>query len=128
MCASLSPTTAAPLTRRSTSSSWRFARFPPAPGPTFIAAQAKAGPPLSWCFTTCYETPGEVSFEDIVNRQLALLGDYGALGPAPGSDPTGWKAGVAADRTAFMKAFYGYARANPNGSPQLWSDWLKTQR
>jgi hypothetical protein len=31
-----------------------------------------------------------------------------------------------ADRAAFVRAFYDYARANPNGQPQLWSEWLKS--
>jgi hypothetical protein len=24
-----------------------------------------------------------------------------------------------------FRAFYDYARANPNGRPQFWSEWLK---
>jgi protein-tyrosine phosphatase len=69
----------------------------------------------------------EVALQDIVNRQSALIGDYNVLATEPGNDSEGGKAGVAADRAAFVKAFYDYARANPNGSPQLWSEWLKTQ-
>jgi len=70
----------------------------------------------------------EVPLQDIVNRQSALIGDYNVLSAEPGSDADAtWKTGVAADRAAFVRAFYDYARANPNGSPQLWSEWLKTQ-
>lgn len=101
------------------------------PAGTWAHFHCRAGQGRTTTFMVLYDmlrNAREVSLEDIVNRQLALLGDYGALGPPPGSDPTGWKAGVTADRTAFMKAFYNYARANPNGSPRLWSDWLKAQR
>ncbi|PYJ79362.1 MAG: protein tyrosine phosphatase, partial [Verrucomicrobia bacterium] len=34
------------------------------------------------------------------------------------------KAPYTADRIAFVRAFYSYARTNPNGRPQLWSEWL----
>lgn len=65
-----------------------------------------------------------VSLLDIVQRQSLLAGDYDLLGKE--SEP-GAKAGVAADRAAFVRAFYDYAKANPNGQPQLWSAWLKSQ-
>jgi hypothetical protein len=41
-------------------------------------------------------------------------------------EPGSWKAPYTKDRTAFVRAFYNYARANPNGRPQLWSEWLKS--
>jgi hypothetical protein len=64
-----------------------------------------------------------VPLDDIINRQSQLAGDYDLFKP---EGDTGWKAGVFADRAAFVRAFYAYARANPNGQPQLWSEWLKT--
>jgi Inositol hexakisphosphate len=64
-----------------------------------------------------------VSLEDIVRRQKLLSYGYDVLRPAgPGS----WKAPYVEDRIAFVRAFYDYARANPNGRPQLWSEWLKS--
>jgi hypothetical protein len=62
-----------------------------------------------------------------VARQSALIGGYDILASEPGGDFESWKAGVTADRVTFVTAFYGYARANPGGRPQLWSEWLKTQ-
>jgi protein-tyrosine phosphatase len=63
-----------------------------------------------------------VSLEDIVRRQKLLSFDYDVLRPvAPGN----WKAPYVEDRIAFVRVFYGYARANPNGRPQLWTEWLK---
>jgi hypothetical protein len=63
-----------------------------------------------------------VTLEDIARRQKFLGYDYDVLQPAgPGS----WKAPYTDDRIAFVRAFYDYARANPNGRPQLWSEWLK---
>jgi len=64
-----------------------------------------------------------VSLEDIVRRQKILGYDYDVLQPAPTGN---WKAPYTADRAAFVRAFYNYARANPNGRPQLWSEWLKS--
>jgi hypothetical protein len=64
-----------------------------------------------------------VSLEDIVCRQKLLGYNYDVLHPA---GPGNWKAPYIEDRIAFVRAFYGYARANPNGGPQLWSEWLKS--
>src|SRR5438270_7893942 len=63
-----------------------------------------------------------VSLEDIVRRQQLLGYDYDVL---RSSDPGDWKAPYSEDRAAFVRAFYDYARANPNGRPQLWSEWLR---
>jgi protein-tyrosine phosphatase len=62
------------------------------------------------------------SLEEIVRRQQILGYDYDVLQP---TEPGIWKAPYAADRAAFVRAFYNYARANPNGRLQLWSEWLK---
>ena len=64
-----------------------------------------------------------VSLEDIVRRQKDLSRGYDVLQP-PESD--NWKRPYAEERAAFARAFYDYARANPNGRPQLWSEWLKS--
>jgi hypothetical protein len=66
-----------------------------------------------------------VSLEDIVRRQKLLGYDYDVLRPA---GPGNWKAPYVEDRIAFVRAFYDYARANPNGRPQLWSEWLNQDR
>jgi hypothetical protein len=63
-----------------------------------------------------------VSLEDIARRQQLLGYDYDVLHPA---DPGSWKAPYTDDRIAFVRAFYDYARANPGGGPQPWSEWLK---
>jgi len=65
-----------------------------------------------------------VSLEDIVRRQKLLSYDYDVLRPV---GPENWKAPYVEDRVAFVRAFYEYARANPNGRPQLWSEWLKAK-
>jgi hypothetical protein len=64
-----------------------------------------------------------VSLEDIVGRQKLLGYDYDVLRPA---EPGNWKAPYTDDRIAFVRAFYDYARANLNGQPKLWSEWLKS--
>lgn len=64
-----------------------------------------------------------VSLEDIVFRQKILSHGYDVLQP---DEPGNWKAPYAADRVAFVRAFYGYARVNLNGRPRLWSEWLKS--
>ncbi|HEU4772375.1 MAG TPA: hypothetical protein VFS68_09465 [Candidatus Udaeobacter sp.] len=53
-----------------------------------------------------------VSLDDIVQRQKILSKGYDVLQPPDGGD---WKAPYAADRAKFIRAFYDYARANPNG-------------
>jgi Inositol hexakisphosphate len=62
--------------------------------------------------------------EDIVRRQQLLGYNYDVLRPA---EPGDWRAPYTDDRIAFVRAFYNYARANPNGRPQLWSEWLKSR-
>jgi Inositol hexakisphosphate len=64
-----------------------------------------------------------VSLEDIVRRQKLLGYNYDVLRPV---GPENWKAPYMEDRIAFVRAFYDYARANPSGRPQLWSEWLKS--
>jgi hypothetical protein len=64
-----------------------------------------------------------VPMEDIVRRQQLLGYNYDVLRPAPA---TNWKAPYVEDRIAFVRAFYNYAHANPNGRPQLWSEWLRS--
>ncbi len=64
-----------------------------------------------------------VPLEDIVRRQQLLGYDYDVLRPAKPGD---WRGPYTDDRIAFVRAFYNYAHANPNGLPQLWSEWLKS--
>jgi Inositol hexakisphosphate len=66
-----------------------------------------------------------VSLEHIVQRQKILSRGCDVLQP---DEPSNWKAPYAADRAAFIRAFYEYARANPNGRPQIWSEWLKAHK
>lgn len=64
-----------------------------------------------------------VALDDIVQRQKILSKAYDVLQPPDADD---WKASYAANRAKFVRAFYDYARANPNGRPKLWSEWLKS--
>jgi protein-tyrosine phosphatase len=66
-----------------------------------------------------------VSLEDIVQRQKVLSHGYDVLQP---DEPGNWKAPYAAERAHFIRSFYNYSRANPNGRPLLWSEWLKSNR
>jgi protein-tyrosine phosphatase len=87
----------------------------------------RAGKGRTTTFLVLYDmlrNAGRVSLKDIVDRQSVLAGDYDLLKP---EGESGWKAAVFADRAAFVRAFYRYARANPGGSPMLWSDWLRSQ-
>lgn len=65
----------------------------------------------------------DVSLLDIDQRQSLLAGDYDLLGKE--GEP-GARAAVAAERADFVRKFYDYAKANPDGRPQLWSEWLKS--
>jgi protein-tyrosine phosphatase len=64
-----------------------------------------------------------VSLDDIVQRQKILSKGYDVLQPPDADD---WKAPYAANRAKFVRAFYDYARANPDGRAKLWSEWLKS--
>jgi protein-tyrosine phosphatase len=103
----------------------------------FVVA-VRALPPDSWAHFHCEAGLGRtttfmvlydmlrnatrVSLQGIVRRQKILSSGYDVLQSA---EPGNWKAPYAADRAAFVRVFYDYARANPNGRPQLWSEWLK---
>ena len=82
----------------------------------------RAGRGRTTTFLALYDmlrNAGKVALEDIAQRQSLLAGEYDLLAP---------DSGVAEDRTAFVRVFYEYARANPNGQPQLWSEWLIQQK
>jgi protein-tyrosine phosphatase len=64
-----------------------------------------------------------VSLEDIVRRQAILGYGYDVLLPPDGGN---WKAPYMAERAEFVRVFYDYARANPKGRPQFWTEWLKS--
>jgi hypothetical protein len=66
-----------------------------------------------------------ISLDDIVRRQKLLGYDYDVLRPAAPGD---WRAPYTNDRIAFVRVFYDYARANPGGRLQLWSEWIKSGR
>jgi hypothetical protein len=63
-------------------------------------------------WTNMLRNATHVSLEDIVRRQKLLGYGYDVLRPA---GPGNWKAPYMEDRIAFVRAFYKYARANPNG-------------
>ncbi len=97
------------------------------PAGTWAHFHCRAGKGRTTTFMVLYDmlrNAHAVSLQDIAARQSALIGDYNVL--AVDSDEGG-KAGISADRAAFVTTFYDYARANPNGSPKLWSEWLKAQ-
>jgi Inositol hexakisphosphate len=86
----------------------------------------EAGLGRTTTFMVLYDTlrnATHVSLEDIARRQQLLGYDYDVLRP---DEPGNWKAPYTDDRIAFVRAFYEYARANPNGRPQLWSEWLNS--
>lgn len=90
----------------------------------------RAGKGRTTTFLVLYDmlrNAGQVSLDDLASRQSLLIGDYNVLAVETESGAEAWKAGVGADRAAFVRAFYDYAKANPNGQPQLWSEWLKAQ-
>lgn len=85
----------------------------------------RAGKGRTTTFMVLYDmlrNAGRLPLSDIVDRQSVLAGDYDLLKPEAAG---GWKAAVFAERAAFVRAFYAYARANPGGQPLLWTEWLK---
>src|SRR5262249_26225972 len=100
-----------------------FAGFRKMHGRISIAKQASAARPRSMALYDMLRNANRVSLNDIVRRQKILSKGYDVLQPPDADD---WKAPYAANRTKFVRAFYDYARANPNGRPQLWSEWQKS--
>ena len=97
------------------------------PADAWAHFHCRAGKGRTTTFLALYDmlrNASRVSLNDIVNRQGLLIGEYNLL---QSDEDSGWKKGVADDRAAFVRAFYDYARANPGGRPQLWTEWLKNQ-
>jgi hypothetical protein len=87
----------------------------------------RAGRGRTTTFMALYDmlrNASQVSLMDIDQRQSLLAGDYDLLGKE--GEP-GARAAVAAERADFVRAFYDYARANPNGRPKLWSEWVRAK-
>lgn len=73
-------------------------------------------------FMACYDmlrNARDVSLKDILSRQSLLLGS---------SDLLLSEGGKGGQKQAFFREFYRYAQANPDGRPQLWTEWLKTSQ
>jgi hypothetical protein len=97
------------------------------PPDTWVHFHCRAGRGRTTTFMALYDmlrNAQQVSLLDIDHRQSLLAGDYDLLGKE--GEP-GARVAVAADRAAFVRTFYDYAKANPNGQPQLWTEWLKSQ-
>ncbi|HWA10989.1 MAG TPA: hypothetical protein VG838_16225 [Opitutaceae bacterium] len=94
------------------------------PADAWVHFHCRAGRGRTTTFMALYDmlrNAGRVSLADIARRQEVLATDYDVLQPAEAGT---WKAPYTDDRIAFVRAFYDYARANPGGRPQLWSEWL----
>jgi hypothetical protein len=96
------------------------------PGNGWAHFHCEAGLGRTTTFMVLYDmlrNATRVPIEDIVRRQQLLGYNYDVLRPVPA---TNWKGPYVEDRIAFVRAFYNYAHANPNGRPQLWSEWLNS--
>jgi inositol hexakisphosphate len=92
----------------------------------WVHFHCEAGRGRTTTFMVLYDmlrNAAHASLEDIVRRQKLLGYDYDVLRSA---EPGNWKAPYTDDRIEFVRAFYNYARTNPNARPQLWSEWLKS--
>jgi protein tyrosine phosphatase (PTP) superfamily phosphohydrolase (DUF442 family) len=98
-------------------------RLMPAEGWAYF--HCRAGKGRTTTFMALYDmlrNARRVSLEDIAHRQEFLGDDLDVLQPSPVGS---WKIPYTEDRINFVRTFYDYARANPGGRPQLWSEWLK---
>ncbi|PYK63110.1 MAG: phosphatase, partial [Verrucomicrobia bacterium] len=96
------------------------------PQDTWTHFHCEAGRGRTTTFMVLYDmlrNAAHVSLEDIVRRQKLLGYNYDVLRP---TEPGDWKAPYTDDRIAFVRAFYNYARGNPDGRLRLWSEWLKS--
>jgi len=96
------------------------------PADGWVYFHCRAGKGRTTTFLALYDmlsNARRVSVEDIAHRQELLGDDLDVLQPSPSGS---WKAPYTDERIAFVRAFYEYARANPRGRPQLWSEWLRS--
>lgn len=97
------------------------------PGDAWAHFHCEAGLGRTTTFMVLYDilrNATRVSLEDIVRRQAILGHGYDVLQPPEAGN---WKAPYMGERAQFVRVFYDYARANPYGRPQLWSEWLKSR-
>jgi hypothetical protein len=97
------------------------------PADGWVHFHCRAGRGRTTTFMALYDmlrNARNASLQAIVDRQSLLAGDYDLLGreKEPGAN-----GGAAADRASFVRTFYDYARQNPGGRPQTWTQWLAVQ-
>ncbi|KHD89369.1 MAG: protein tyrosine phosphatase [Bdellovibrio sp. ArHS] len=95
------------------------------PENSWVHFHCRAGKGRTTTFMVLYDmliNARYVSFDDIVERNKKLSNDYDVLAVG---DPKDWKYPYQKERAEFVRQFYEYAKANPRGEKQLWSEWVK---
>lgn len=94
------------------------------PANAWVHFHCRAGKGRTTTFMVLYDmlkNAKDISFDDIVKRNTELSNDYDVLTIG---EPTDWKYVYQKERAAFVREFYNYAKAHPNGEGVLWSEWV----
>jgi len=90
-----------------------------------VLFHCRAGQGRTTTFMVMYDmlrNAAHVPMQDIIAREAALGRDYD-LNKLPTADD--WKYPYQNDRAAFIRTFYEYAVANPDGRPLGWRAWME---
>lgn len=63
-----------------------------------------------------------VSFDEIIRRNVELSDDHVVMAEVP---PEDWKYIYRKEHAEFVREFYNYAKAHPDGADELWSQWVR---
>ncbi|KYG70149.1 protein tyrosine phosphatase [Bdellovibrio bacteriovorus] len=95
------------------------------PENSWVHFHCRAGKGRTTTFMVLYDmliNAKYVSFDEIIERNTKLSNDYDVISVG---DPKDWKYPYQKERADFVRQFYQYAKENPRGEKQLWSEWVK---
>lgn len=95
------------------------------PENAWVHFHCRAGKGRTTTFMVLYDmlrNAKTVSFEEIIKRNTELSDDYDVMAEVP---PDNWKYIYQKERAQFVREFYNYAKAHPNGVDELWSQWVR---
>lgn len=95
------------------------------PEKNWVHFHCRAGKGRTTTFMVMYDMLANAqtdSFDDIINRNAKLSEDYDVMAVVPEGD---FRQIYQKERAEFVKAFYDYAKAHPQGKDMLWSQWRR---
>lgn len=93
------------------------------PATSWIHIHCRTGKGRTTTFMLMYDmlrSAWNTSYDVILERNLKLSSDFELVALSPEGD---WQRPYQEDTIAFLKEFYNYAKAHPNGEGLWWSGW-----